>query len=325
MRVDTLRFRLRLLLLIVLLPLVVSLAQEIMDGYRVARAQLASEVRHIVDLIAHSEERKVAAAKQLMRALADTPQFRALSPDCQAVLDGHKGTLSPHTSVGLSDAAGNILCQVGATSGRRVGMSSVQAGPKSSGFVVQGYTFGAITGRPVRPMGYVFTDDAHRPLGTVHFALGLDWLAEVMSVYPLRGNPNATVFDEAGTILARHPSDDADGKTMPDATFVRLAANRGAEVEGSGADIDGQHRFYAIHPLFHTPQFHDDDEARTKRVYIALGVIEDSLYADVRSKALRTTSTVLATTMIALWLAWLIGSLSVVAHMHLIIFSARRI
>jgi len=321
MIVDSLRVRLLIPLLVVALPVTLSWGVQILSDYRNTQQHLAQEVRNLADLAVQVERQQIDAANRFMKALAETAEFRALSPECQAILDYQAMGTDSYTVVGLMDTKGAIICRTGAAP--RIGSTItdpwVREALRTPGLATQGYRLGPVSGRPARPMGYVMADNAGRPTGAVFVGLNLRWLADLNPGQHLPQGSHVTVFDEAGTILGRYPDDDYVGKTLPDATFVRMAASGPENVLESGPGLDGATRLYAIEPLFPA------SGAGSAKVFVGVSVPEATLYAAPRAQMATMTATLLGTLALALWLAWRVATRSVEQPIREAVQIARRI
>ncbi|HYH21616.1 MAG TPA: ATP-binding protein [Azospirillum sp.] len=307
MNVDSLRVRLLIPLLVVALPVSVIWGVQILSEYRTAQQRLALEIRHLADMAVQVERQRIDAANRFMKALAQTAEFRTISPECQAILDYQALDTDGYTTVGLMDTKGTIICRIGTAPrvGSVIDDPWVREALRTPGLTAQGYRLGPVSGRPARPMGYVMSDAANRPMGAVFVGLSLRWLADLNPSQHLPAGSHVTVFDEAGTILGRYPEDGYVGKTLPDATFVRLAADGRDHLLEAGVGLDGALRLYAIEPLFPA------SGAGSARVYVGVSIPEATLYAAPRVQMLQMTATLLGMLALALWLAWRIATRSV--------------
>jgi two-component sensor histidine kinase len=223
----TLRRQLQAIITLALLPVVlVSLFQ----GVARARLDIANVHDRLVQsarTVAAGDQNLLAAAEQVLRAVASLSEVRSMNGNCDGVLADTLIGVRYFSNLAREDAHGNVVCSaIPLAKGLNVSKFAVfRAAQKSSEMVVSDELVSLVTGQ--RVIGAMLP--LHKPDGgfdgAVGIALDVHWIDYMMRASQLPQGAVAVVYDSSGKVIATNNAD------------VAKAIAKTAPRAGSGQDV----------------------------------------------------------------------------------------
>jgi len=243
---TTLRQRVALLLVSVIIPAIVLVVMNAVSTRSRDRAEVQQEAYRLARLASATHERLPESAGQLFSALSQIPAVvMPQSESCAMALAAVVTPGSQFQNVGVLSREGMILCSARPMTTPTVGDRPwLEEAVKIAGLVVGRYEAGlgphpsVILARRVMPAG------GDRVLFA---AVDLMWLSELARTVPLPPQSSVNVVDDHGTILARYPAHaEWVGKDVRNVPLIATALAQGdGVIEAAG--IDGVARLYGFH------------------------------------------------------------------------------
>ena len=294
----SIRTQILLLALAIVLPVALMLAWFLFNDVRYARENAHARVRILADNAAAGIERQLRQAEETLGRLAVRPRVRTLDPrNCDPIVAEYVALNPEYTTLALRDVHGNIICSYVPRPIPRLNPQDFpwfEEGLRTGRFTVGDAFLGRQSGRWVSVLTYPVRDDAGTVTGLL--ALPVDLLKlgqQVLGSVPR--NAIITVTDRQGTILLRS----ADGAAFigkPSPTLADKAPRNAREGFLSVTGPDGVRR---LETLLTIPGLGWG---------VVAGVPEAEAYADYHATLKRTLEIGLGILLLALALAWGIGT-----------------
>jgi two-component sensor histidine kinase len=193
-----------LTIIVWLLPVAVISIMQGMD--RVSRdvEDVRERLVQTARATAGDEQNMLASAEQILRALANQPEVRGVTPECHQALASALRGLSFFVNIARYDATGTMVCSALSTGepinvGRAAWWTDAQ---RQSGFFITRPMRQPITGTlavsgilPVRDPSLAFD-------GVLQIDLDVQWLDFMLRVKQLPEGAVAAIFDSSGALLA---------------------------------------------------------------------------------------------------------------------------
>jgi diguanylate cyclase (GGDEF)-like protein len=317
----TIRGRLILLVLLLVLPaaaLVYSMALHNRE------LQLA-EIRHSLQVNAQHASNElqdlVRHARILHQTLSQVPAIRTQSePECSRLLAATLAE-SPRTATILAtDRSGQGRCSALPVKGPLPAYGDREYLQKmfaTGTLVVDLPVLGRTSGKAALPVAGPLMNERGEMAGALLVALDLNAFSEqLVAEHQIPG----TVFhlwDRDGKILFRHPDvEQLTGKSFPDLSLVRLAAEKGGRGTLETKGFDGIDRVVG----YSAPE----GEYQETGLYIGITVPAKIIYAGPDAIMARAFWSMLAIALLGLIAAWLLGSRLIWQQIEKISSAARR-
>ncbi|MEJ6021762.1 ATP-binding protein [Ramlibacter sp. PS4R-6] len=313
----SLRARLLVVMTAALLPLLGVHLWGAMRDTQASMELARSQLRFSASLLAANQERIVDTVEQLLGAIAQMPEMRALDrARCQAYFESLRDRYPVYSNIGLIDTEGQVLCHAlgsrGTPSARDRDYFNQALAHRR--FVIGEPIVGRIVNQPALPFAMPVLEQG-AVVGVVFASLDLPRASRELGAAELPAGARVTVADRHGHILMQFP---AYGELLRAAVHEELlqAARTMQPFSGEGPDRAGEMRLYALAP--------------TKRVGDQGFVVRVGLPAEAAKRATwergREEFLVLATVMaLAMLAVWWIGGRMIVKPAKQILGAARRI
>ncbi|HEY7221376.1 MAG TPA: ATP-binding protein [Candidatus Binatia bacterium] len=309
--------RLRRRLLIIILIAVVPILGFIFYQAKVARDLQIAEAQEtaweIVENVAVRESPFLDSAQQLLALLAELPELE--SDDavaCGDFLTGFSERNPVYVDLGVADSRGDVRCRaqgVEESGNNMAGTSHFRLALKTKSFAIGDFEHKIMSQRKGVNFAYPVTDDQGRVRLVIFAALDVNWINQLAVANHLPAGIALSIVDSKGTLLARFP--DADkwvGKHIPDASLFEMLQLR-SQLTRELVGLDGVDRLYALKPL----SLHD----AAGQIYVMVGIPKELAYGPVNRALARNLAWVVAVSVAATSLAWLIGSTFVVGYVKI--------
>jgi two-component sensor histidine kinase len=181
---------------------VVSFVQG-MDRVKRDTESISERLVQTTRAAASSEGNMLAAAEQIVRALANLPDVRTGGKDCNQALNDSLRGLTFFTNLARINRHGDVVCAANpADIGRSVAGRAVWNRAKTQNeFVVSGQIASPLTKRPVI-VGMLPIRGARGFDGAIAIAIDARWLDYMIHAKRLPDGAVVAIFDQAGTIIA---------------------------------------------------------------------------------------------------------------------------
>lgn len=314
-RFISMRVRLLVLVMLVLVPSLVLVLYTQADDREVEITNFRRDATRVLDIVTSNQAAQVEAAHQLLAALARLPQLRARGA-CNALLAEMLGTYPVYTNFVVANASGNVTCSAVPTS-ELVNVSDrtfFQQVMDTRRFAVGDYQVGLITGIPSITYGYPVLGDERNVESILVAVQSLSWLTASVASLNLPAGAMLVVADRNGIELARFPAQERLlGKSTPENDVLAMFAHvsRGTVLEAD--DARGVRRFWV-----HAPTIAGVNMSAT------LGVSKAAAFADINRRLARNLSALGIVTVLAIAAAWFGGKL-MLRQVYALVAATRRL
>ncbi len=298
-RIASLRSRLLLGAVLVLLPVSALIVSVAWTQYVSARQSVRSNAQNLARELVNQQGRQIEAARRLLEGLLRVPVLRDGDPAaCSALLAQIRGeAASPYQNFTVIRPSGALRCSAvplpeAFDATRLPGFSQTL---KTAAFHVGGYAFGHIGGRPNLSLLAPALDRGGDVALLIHVALDLDWLAKGLVQGRLPAGSVVSLIDRTGRVMLSQPDPgNWIGRPLAGDALARIQAVRSDSVfEAPGPG--GGHYIQAVAPLAW-----DAEPAAWLQVAIPVG----AAYAPLH-KLLAANVVTLALVLLLVGAAWL--------------------
>lgn len=313
----SLRARLLVVMTAALLPL---LGVYVWGAVRDGRASLElahSQLRFSASLLAAHQNRVVEAAEQLLGAISQMPEIRAMDPArCQAYFESLRDRYPVYSNIGLIDTEGHVRCHALGSRGTATAADRdyfIEA-MRQRRFVVGQPIIGRIVNRPALPFAMPVIE-REALVGVVFASFDLQRATRELATAQLPNGARVAVADRMGKIIMEYP----DRGKLPRLSTHREMVEAGRTmrpVSGVGPDAHDEARVFEI-----VPGMPVGEQGFVVRVSLPASALERATWEHVREELL-----VLAVvTGLAMAAVWLIGGRMIVKPARQILGAAKGI
>ena len=319
-----LRWRLFVLTLLITVPAFVMLYFNNAEQRLFGAHEAENDALKLVRSIANGQDQFIAETRILLNTLARVPQIYPERPNnCNAFLAAQEEAL-PYNFLGVATPAGDIVCGVPAPENMLniADRAYFQRALATGGFAAGDFQLSRVSGRPILVFAVpIFnqSDSTDDVKGVIMASIELAWLQERISVAALPEGSTITVFDQFGTVMARHPDTQAWlGQTIsadtPLLQTILGTVNEGT-IEGPG--LDGSNQLTAFMRLPALPD--------TASVYITVEIPSEIAYARANQIWWRNLTWLILGTLIMAILAWLGSEFLIRRRVEALLIATRKI
>ncbi len=253
---HSLRFRLMLLVLLVVAPGLVLTAYMGGQNRRASRIEAFEQARRLALLVAGNGKALIEGGRHLLFAVARLPELhRHDVAGCSLYFSQIIRDYPGYSDILAVRPDGHVLCDAGGLS-ETIDVSDREWFKKTvdrGGFTVGEPVVSRLTGQPVMFLAYPVRNGGGLE-AVVAVALHMRWMHELVASLPLPPGTTVSIVDRAGAVLTRFPENggwaDASIPRAGDILESLLACGIDA-VEADG--LDGVARLYAFAPLIADP------------------------------------------------------------------------
>lgn len=275
---------LRLRLLLISLAGIVPVLLVLFLAFYLEREQLAQraqrEALRLAGLIAQQQEQHVESARRLLQTLALVPAIRdGAAGECSRVLAILDREIQGYSRFGLLRPDGHVYCTGGplpedTDRSERPFFKSVMA---SRAFSLGVYRVGTLGGIPILTVASPILDAQGEVANVIAVGLTIDWFGELLSRAELPEGAIALLFDQQGTVLARHP----DHRQWAGRSFAGTELFRYIRAHRRGTarlrHVDGVERFTGFTPV----------SAALDNLYVSAGFSAAGLFGQTAAALLK--------------------------------------
>src|SRR3990172_1386589 len=303
---------------LLLLVLVAVLAPVLLLGYH----QLQQRDEHRAEALRFASLRAEAVAaelnqillgiRQMLVAIAHAPVIRRFDAAACGYL-AHLRELDEQLLFSVLDARGRVVC-AGEERGEIDASDRLyfKLAKQTGDFSVGEYTIDRLSGRRAIHLSYPVTAPGGEFSGVVIARLGVDALADQLSLKPLPQGTAVTIVDQHGTIIV-----DLPGRKRVGEMVARDQLPTAANAQASAASVspfDGERRLMAYAPA--GPWQHP--------FVVAVGLAEALAFAELDHSTRRLVLFILIGLLLALLAAWLAGRYGLQRPIFVLNAAARR-
>ncbi|MCX5845760.1 MAG: ATP-binding protein [Deltaproteobacteria bacterium] len=293
----SLRFKLILLIVIILLPMFAYSLYSSLEAQRRARDDAFRAALDEANKISVTHAEIINHTRTLLTTISYLPSVRQLdrtaSKKILADLQRDNSKLYSVINIILLNGDSYITSLPTMKKVNIAGRPLFQKILKNRSFAVGEYTVGPWTGTPVLPIEAPILDDAGNLKAILLTAVKLDALDISPEKIRLPAGSEVSVFDQKGSVLMRHPAGDFVGKVMPEAEIVRKALSlKVGTVEARG--VDGKDRLYGFTKLGQAGG----------EIYVSVGIPAEVAFAEVRRMMITQFSVLGVIALLAFSGAW---------------------
>lgn len=274
--VATLRHRLLVLILLVLLPAAMIIAFDLVDARKRQVGMAEQQGRQISQTITGALDRVISHVEGTLDLLAQLPQVRQLqAPDCSALLAEVAQAQPRYATIIASDPAGNTIC---ASNPKAIGVSSAdrpwfQQVLATRSFTVGDYVIGRVSKKPILGFGMPMRDSGNTLTGVVYASIDLGWFGAHDIAQGLPANASFTLIDQHGVVMARYPDDRWVTQSVSATPLFAALQQVTGTADVATADLDGRDTFFHLIKLQRSPS--------ATPIYLAIGLHLDAELAAI--------------------------------------------
>jgi signal transduction histidine kinase len=314
---SSLRVRLMLLVLIVVLPVLGLTLYAHLEGRRLAVIEAQGNAMRMTRLAAGNLAQLTEGARQLLIALSwfggtsDTDMAH-----CSARLADVLERYPLYVNVGVVAADGSLLCSGAPLDHRNLADHAwFQRAIQSRGFVVGEYRADHTLGEATFNFGYPVIDAADQVQAVVFASFDLTSMGYLADQIQLPRGAALIVIDLNGTILARYPEPEQwVGKSVPETAIVQAIFTR-HEGTAEALGVDGVSRLYAFAPV--------GDAA--SGMYVSIGIPKTIAFAAADQALVRNLVGLAVATTLALAISWFLSDVFVLRHVRSLVRATQRL
>ena len=315
----SLRFRLLLLVLAAVLPLLGLVLLNTAAQHRQATAEAEANVGRLAQLAAADHRQHAESAHLLLAALASVPElFGTDVQACHQVLRSVLEASPRYANLGVISPNGLLVCSALPFEGS-VDLSDrpyFRQAVATRTLAVGEYQVGRVTDRPTINCGYpVYAEDG-RLRSVIFAALDLGWLTDFARDAPLPPSSALLLLDRQGTVLLHFPNAEFVGTSLAQTGLWREVQQR-QEGPFAARGLDEVERLYSVVPLF----LHESQPA----AFLLVGVAREAVLAEVNAFLRRSVTALTVVALLASALAWTVGDLTLVRRLRALAAAARKI
>jgi signal transduction histidine kinase/ActR/RegA family two-component response regulator len=317
----SIRAQLLLMAFIVALPAMGIIISSGLAQRKEAINNARTETQKLTDNIASEQQNLVAAAQQLVSALAQLPYVKSQdTARVQAILSEILRLNPQYLNIFIADRSGMMWASAVpmkssfSISDRRYFRNAFLTGQFSSGE----YIIGRIFGKPTISFGYPFRDHEGGFGGVIAINFDLDYCRQLLERSKLPEGSSYLLIDHKGVILSRgiHPEPYV-GRSVEPEIFSAMQAGPDRETLMSPG-IDGIKRFSTYRKLRLSTE-------QSPYMYIRVGIPVKSVVSKANRALFYKLAVFTPFLLAALFLGWLIGKRSIVDRISRLQEASRRL
>jgi diguanylate cyclase (GGDEF)-like protein/PAS domain S-box-containing protein len=317
LKFDSLRSRLLLLVILVILPpvglTIHSAIRERQHSIEVAESDLI----RLTSLAAASEAKLLEGVRQFLTGLSDMPDLSRDSATCSTLLQSMLKKNPGYNNLGVLELSGNLRCSAIAID-NTVNLrdrSNVQKTLATGKFATGDYVFGRAVRKHVVNASYPIVDANNRMTAVLFASLDLEALDKFAAEIDLPPNAIVITVDSNGTIIGRRPFSEnwigtrVSKKLLDPMVKVRFGT---AEI----TDADQITRLHAFAPV---------GNADVSNFTISIGIPTAEIVASANYQQTTQLLVLFATATMALLGAWFIANVTILDRVQALVRATRRI
>ncbi len=314
----TLRTRLVILVIAAILPLFGLAVVKAVRDADAAVGRVNRNLERAVAMIAVSQDHVVESAKQMLTVVVNSSRLlEGRNQQCQAFFAALRSQLPLFSNIGIIDVDGQLRCD-GLNSGRRfIGQANFFMTALAGHGLVSDDSASDLAGGKSGITFALSVQDGHdRATGVAFVSVDLDHLSRAVAGVPLPEGSHAVITDRAGVVLATSdPLRARLGRQVPVA-LLQEAVKYGRRGVSEGLDADGVKGIYA---------YASSGKSASLPFFVAVSMDKDEVLAPAKRQVAVAYTVLAALAFLGGWLAWVLGSRSIVRPTAAILDATRQI
>jgi PAS domain S-box-containing protein len=299
---GSLRARLVLLVLVAVIP-ALGLILFTARVQRLVAAEGAHEnLSRIASFTAADVSGVIEGAQQLLGGLAQFHEIRSDDPAaCAVVMAKLRAMYSFYSALGVASPDGRVICSAvpltnSVTIADRAWFQQVIEAPD---FSVGEWQLDRLTGKPAINFASPILNEAGRVQSVAFASLDLGYLNRRIGRVRLPEGAALVVVDRQGTVLARTPEADWQGRPAPESSLLKSVSSYRGRGTTEATDPEGIQRIYAFSPV--------PGKKGTVDAYISLSIPTSIALAEANQQLARNLLGLTVVSLLALAAAWFGG------------------
>jgi len=319
---SSLRFRLQLLVLIAVVPVLGMTFYAAIEDRQRQMSHLQAEASQLAEIVSMQEQHLIRGVRQLLIALAQLPQARDGAGDaCDALLAELSGYYQRYANLGMADVDGNVFCSAAPVYAPVNIADQVffQRALDTLDFAVGDYQLDRITNESAVSFAYPVLDDVDQVHAVVFAALDLSWFNQLELDIRTQLSLGSVLIniDGSGVVLVHEPDpDNWVGRSMLEHPLIQAVLERGQGVVET-VGLDGAPGIYAFAPV--SSAMYSGD------MYVIVGASRDAAFGEANKTLTRNLVSLGLVTVLALTAAWLLGNLLVLRPVNALLHTAEHL
>lgn len=299
---KSLRFRLILLVLLAVVPILVITAISGFAQIRDSRARTLDDAYRLTRLVSDYQSGLIQNTRQLLQYIAIESEIQ--SPDkCTAFLDSINHNFGIYASFSMVDLKGNIYCSSAPMPStiNIADRSYFQKTIQNRQIVTGAPVTGRLTGKTIQPVAIPIFDSNQQMKAVLIGSLDLSQVIAYAKNLNMPAQSAVLMVDQTGTVLLRYPAtENWVGKTLPNVPIIHQILNSQNEGNAELAGVDGIKRLYAFTPF---------PASTDQPVYISIGIPSTVAYAEPNRLLAINMALISLAALLAIATAWFGGDI----------------
>jgi len=318
--VHSLRFRLMLLVLLVVTPGFVLTAYMGEQSRHSARIEAFEQARRMALLVAGNGKALIEGGRHLLHAVARLPELQRRDVSgCSLYFSQVIKDYPGFADILAVSPDGRILCNATSPVPTTANVSDRAWFKKTvsrSNFTVGEPVVSRLTGQPVMFLAYPVRSEELLE-AVVAVALHMDWVGALVATLPMPSGATVSIIDRAGSILSRYPEGgEWVDKSIPKAAdILDQLLSAGVDAVETGG-VDGVERLYAFAPLIADPG---------NEYFVRIGIPVSVAYAAADQIMARNVTLLALVALLALAGTYYYGSVFILRPIQTLVGATRRI
>ncbi len=314
----TLRTRLVIVVLTAILPLFALSLVGVVLNTNEAVSQARTDLALSASLVAANQQKSADAARQILTAIANTPQLLDSERSvCKSYFSSLRTQLGVYSNLGVIELDGQLRCD------SLAGSPLVLAGDRqyfldviaSAEFTSSGYIFGRASGQPVMIFALPVKDIRGKTAAVAFVSMPLSALVKAVDA-PLPRGGHLLVADRFGVVLATSPENPAAlGKPLPGQWLVDVF-KAGVDGVREGPDESGVQQIYAFQHSAKSPD---------APFFIVVSANWREVVAPVYRRLMLVSLALVLVALFGSWLVWRMGGRAIVLPATRILGATRQL
>jgi len=315
---GSLRVRLMLLVLIIILPMLGLIAYHDYEHRNETRLSVLNESQRHARNASLVYSQIITEARLTLYHLSLMPPFQQQDQEaCSQITARFLKQNKSLTGLVAHKSNGDVFASAPAISKpiNNADRPWFQRLVQSRDFVIGEYAIGRITGKPTVVFGYPVLDPAGKLVTVLAAGLDIERLQETLMNIELPDGSTLTVIDNDGTIIFRFPDPEKlIGRDMPEKPIVKAILTQKEGVQ-EGTGLDGVHRLYGYTTI----------GSGVEAIHISVSTPEQVAYAEIRQETFRSVALTGLVGVLALLIAWFFGGVLIVSPVKRLLNFTKRV
>ncbi len=272
---GSLRFRLILIVLLAVLPLLGLILYTDFQGRQNAKVGAQEDALRLVRITSVEQAQLISSAQQFLIALTQIPTIRnGDSVECQNLIADLLAQYPFYSGFTVATPDGDVICSAPPVT-EPVNFADrpwFQQILETHNFILSEYLIDRVSAKSVIVLAYPVLNTSQNLQTIVAIGIDLSWIDQLISEAELPADSTYTVIDLKGTILARYPDPEKwVGQPASEVSIVDEILTKGEQGTIEAAGVDGVQRLYAFAPLTGDP---------IPNAYVFIGIPKAVAYAE---------------------------------------------